>query len=291
MNAYFLVIIEDILLSVVFACQKKYQNISGSRMKAGLFYNGLTGLFSAVMFLFINQFDVKITGYSILMAALFATVIMLYIILGFKIMEKGNMSLYTLFLMAGGMTVPYVWGVIFLNEELTLLRTLGLLVIIAAVTVANASGEKTDKKQLLLCVAVFFLNGTASVISKTHQISPAQEVVTSPDFAFLVMTFKAVACSLLILFNRKKFFVETKEGISFQKILPVIVLASLADGISYMCQLMGAAALPATVLFPLVTGGTVILSAFAGFLAFREKPSQKQWIGVALCFVGTLLFL
>jgi len=39
------------------------------------------------------------------------------------------MSLYTLFLMSGGMTVPYVWGVAFLDEDLTLFRTLGLLLI------------------------------------------------------------------------------------------------------------------------------------------------------------------
>ena len=39
------------------------------------------------------------------------------------------MSLYTLFLMSGGMTVPYVWGVAFLNEDLTLFGILGLLLI------------------------------------------------------------------------------------------------------------------------------------------------------------------
>ena len=51
-------------------------------------------------------------------------------------MENGSMSLYTLFLMSGGMTVPYIWGVLFLNEKLTIFRTLGLVAIIAAIIIA-----------------------------------------------------------------------------------------------------------------------------------------------------------
>ena len=67
-----------------------------------------------------------------------AKILMLYIFIGFRIMENGSMSLYTLFLMSGGMTVPYVWGVLFLNEELTILRTLGLLSIITAIIISNS---------------------------------------------------------------------------------------------------------------------------------------------------------
>ena len=113
MNAYILIIIADIFLAANFVFQKIYQKTAGTSVKAGLIYNALTGVFSALLFLVMNQFQIKLTGFSVLMAAIFAVVVMLYIFIGFRIMEKKNMALYTLFLMSGGMTVPYIFGVLF----------------------------------------------------------------------------------------------------------------------------------------------------------------------------------
>ena len=290
MDAYLLIIIADILLAATFVFQKKYQSLAGTSMKAGLVYNSIAGLFSAIMFLCINRFDVKITGFSFLMAAIFATVIILYIFIGFKLMEKGCMSLYTLFLMAGGMTVPYIWGVLFLNEDLTIIRSIGLIVIIVAICISNSGSNKTDKKLIIMCITVFLLNGASSVISKMHQINPVSQVVTSPDFAFLVMTIKSVVCFVILFANRKRFCSDSSK-VSFGAILPVVFFAAIMDGISYMLQLIGATQLPASVLYPMVTGGSVIITSLAAVAVFREKLSLRQWIGVAVCFVGTLFFL
>ena len=41
-----------------------------------------------------NKFDIKISLFSFVMAAIFAIVITLYIIIGFKVMEKENMSVF-----------------------------------------------------------------------------------------------------------------------------------------------------------------------------------------------------
>ncbi|MBE7036108.1 MAG: EamA family transporter [Clostridia bacterium] len=291
MNAYILIIMADLLLAANFVFQKRYQKLFGTSLKAGLVYNALMGVFSAVMFLCINRFEIRITGFSFLMAVIFATVVMLYIFVGFKLMEKGSMSIYTLFLMAGGMTVPYVWGVLFLDEKLTLIRTIGLLAIIAAIGISNSGAKKTDKKQIIMCVAVFLLNGVASVTSKMHQINPVSQVVTSPDFAFLVMVVKAVMCSIILFINRKQFAGDDRKISQVKTILPIVLLAAMTDGLSYMLQLIGATQLPATVLYPMVTGGSVILTSLAGVIVFKEKLSARQWIGVAICFMGTLFFL
>lgn len=63
------------------------------------------------------------------------------------------------------------------------------------------------------------------------------------------------------------------------------------DGLSYMLQLIGAESLPASVLYPFITGGSIILTSFAGVAVFKEKLTIRQWLAVAVCFVGTLLFL
>ena len=291
MYFYFLIIIADIFLAATFGLQKKYQKSAGTSIKAGLVYNILIGFFSACMFLIINKFHVEIRLYSVLLAIAFSGAIMLYTFIGFRIVEKGNMSLYTIFLMSGGMTVPYIWGVAFLGEDLTLMRTLGLIAIIAATIVSGSKSGKFDKKQILMCISVFILNGIASVISKTHQISDVSKIVTAPDFAFIVMLSKCVICSVILLLGYTGAKSDSKNKMSFKKIVLIIFAAAIFDGISYMLQLVCATEVPATVLYPMVTGISVILSALVGKFFFKEEIAKKQYVGIGLCFIGTLLFL
>lgn len=291
MNSYILVIFADILLAMTFVIQKKYQLKVGVSVKSSLVYTVLTGLFSAIIFLVINGFKVRATWFSLVMAIAFTIVVTAYTLIGFRIMEKGSMSIYTLFLMSGGMTVPYIYGVAFLNEELTFIRTLGLLLIITAISVSNFTKRKTDKEQIFLCIAVFFINGASSVISKIHQISPASKMVSSSDFVFLVMTARTIIGLIPVLLKKEKEeSIKVKSG-SLWFLIFLIFLAAAANGVSFMLQLIGAADLPATVLYPLVTGGTIILSSFADLLVFKAKLSPKQWVGTGIAFVGTFMFL
>lgn len=279
------------MLAGNFVFQKKYQKTAGASIKSGVIYNALTGIFSTLIFLIINKFKIDVVPYSCVMAAVFSTALMTYMFIGFKIMENGNMSLYTLFLMTGGMTVPYLWGILFLGEEITAARIVGVVIIIAAVVIFNSGGEKPDKKQFLLCVAVFFLNGITSVTSKMHQISSASAVVSSPEFAWIAMMFKAVICIAALVIFKNKLYINRTDTKKIKSILPIVIFASVFDGLSYMLQLIGAESLPASVLYPFITGGSIILTSFAGVVVFKERLTIRQWLAVAACFVGTLLFI
>ena len=85
----------------------------------------------------------------------------------------------------------------------------------------------------------------------------------------------------------------TIERLAYKPLRQATSLAVLitAIGISYLLQLTGAAELPATVLYPMVTGGSIIFSALSGRVFFKEKLSVYQLVSIGLCFVGTLLFL
>ena len=289
MNPYLLIVLADILLAFDFAFQKKYQKTAGTTIKAGLVFNALVGVFSALVYLIINKFTIHILPFSVVMATLFTVFVMVYVFIGFKIMEKVSMSLYTLFLMAGGMIVPFVAGVIFWDEPLSVLRVLGLLAIVGAMVISNSDGSKFDKRQILLCVLVFFLNGFVSVTAKAHQISEAGRLVTSADFGFIAMVTKAIICSVALLFVGKK--EASPEKLPIGKGAVISAFSAIAGGLSFFLQLIGAVDVPATVLYPMITGGCVVLSSLAGLVFFKEKIEKRQWIAIAICCVGTLLFL
>lgn len=286
---YIMITLSTVLLAVNFAFSKIYQDKEGTAVVKGLYFNVLTGVFTALAFFVICGFKIEFTPYSITMATIKEILVVLYTILGFKIMERGSMALYTLFLMSGGMTVPYVWGIAFLNEPFTILRLFGLIFILLGVVVPNISKEKTDIKQLALCVGVFFVNGFVSVVSKHHQIETIYPTVGADTFVLLGGIAKFIFIGIVYLLVRKKTNIE-KEKVS-PKMIVVIALASVVSGVSFLMQLWGASTLPATVLYPFITGGTVLFTSIAGVIFFKDKLSIKMILSIIFCLVGTLLFL
>ncbi len=291
---YFMLCSSALLLALDFALNKLYQQKAGTSIRAGLGFNALLGGICTLIFFAIGGFSVKITWYSLLMAAGMAILVMLYNLIGFRIMKMGSMAIYTLFLMTGGMVVPYIWGLAFWNEPFSLLRLLGLLLIIVAVFLSNVSKEKIGTWQILMCAAVFLINGFTSVISKAHQIELNFETVDLITFIMWFNTCKFVLAGIayLIACCKKKETAEKKgEKAKLSSILPIILGSAILSGGAFVLQLLSASKLPATVLFPIQTGGTMILSSLAGVVFFREKLSKSIMIGLSICFVGTLLFL
>ena len=130
MESYLLIIGATVLLALDFALSKKYQGKVGTSAKAGLFFNCANGLLTAIVFFCIGGFKLSFSLYSLIMAALMSAFAMCYSIIGFKVLKMGSMSLYTVFLMTGGMILPYIYGTIFLNEKFSVLRLIGLLLIL-----------------------------------------------------------------------------------------------------------------------------------------------------------------
>lgn len=284
---YLLVIIATVLLAFDFALQKKYQAGEGADISAGLKFNALNGLFTAFIFFALSGFKAEFSLFSVILAFLMSLFGMLYVALGFKILKGNGMAVYSLFLMSGGMLLPYLFGVLFLSEPLTVLRIIGVLLILLAVILSNKTKLKLKVSFFLLCLSVFILNGLVSIISKCHQINITFNPVSSTAFVMYSGIGKFLFSSVALLFCKSK----GKLSFSSKNTAFIVVGSALIGGLSYMLQLIGAKELPATVLYPIVTGGSIIFSALSGKVFFKEKLSLYQIISIVLCFAGTLLFL
>lgn len=281
---YMYVIVATILLAFEFAFSKKYQSMEGVDLAAGLRFNVFSGLISALIMWALLGFKLEWSGYSVVLALGLSLCALSYSLLSFQVLKLGGMALYSTFLMSGGMLLPYVFGVFFLDETVSLFRIVGVLVILCAVILSNFSKEKVSIRLILLCVAVFILNGCVSIISKCHQIS-AQATVSSTAFVMYAGICKSLLSAALLVFFPKPVKLQRKLS------LGVVAGAAIIGAVSYLLQLIGARALPASVLYPIVTGGSIIFSAIAGRVSFKEHLSRRQILGIILCFVGTLLFL
>ncbi len=292
MQYYLLLLLADGLLALNFAVTKAYQRQAGAALTAGLWFNLLLGLITAVAFWAGNGFRVEVSPYSVAMAAAAAALGVGYTLVGFQILRRDSVALYTVFLMCGGMTVPYLWGLLFLGEAVSWRGILGLLLILVSVWLTHGGGKCADRRQLGLCGLVFLLNGFVSVVSKEHQVHPGG--VSAVSFLVLNSSFKAIFSGALLLGLRLR---RPSAGVSAApvpltlSVVGWIALSALLGGGSYLCQLVAAAALPATVVYPIVTGGSILLTVAAGWIFFRERVSGKMWIGIGLCILGTGLFI
>ena len=299
MGPYLMLLGAAVLLAAMFSLNKIYQKQNGTSLQAGFGFSALLGLFSASLFFCINGFSAGFSGFSLLLAGMITVFAVGYTLLGFQIIKNGSMTVYTLFLMAGGMAVPYLWGLLFLNEPFSWKRTAGLIMIIGAIVLSNWSGkkEKTKISTLLACVAVFFLNGGTSVVSKLHQIETNEPTVSTTEFIILSGLCKFVlagGCWLILRTTRGKRNNAAPGEIQERKLwvlLLIIVGAAVADGLSYLLQLLGASSLPATVLYPFVTGGSIAFSALVDRIIFKTKIIPRMAVGILLCVLGTILFL
>lgn len=301
---YLLMLVGVIILAANFSFQKLYQKHVGSSVVKGLFFNTLNGIITAVVFFFIHLalFGIEGFGFSlfaIVCATAMSAFCFLYVMFGFKMMKKGAMTNYTLFLMSGGMIIPYLFGIVFLGEFSTLsgwqiaLRIVGLLLVVSGVVISNRAKEKNSnlKAIILLGVLIFLLNGGGSVASKVHQLPEFADVAASTTgFVFIQGFVQAILCSSALAVIGPKHKDELKAIPKF-KSLGCASGNALGSGIYVIIQLLCASELPASVLFPMITGGTIIVSALAGRFVFKEKINKNTLLGIILCFVGTLFFL
>ncbi len=285
-----MIIFSSILTSIDVLISKLYQKQNNSSiLYGGLKFNFFVGLFSSIIFLIINKFRVEFTLFSCISAVVMTAIAVIYIIIGFKILDCGKAAHYTFFRMTGAMIVPYIWGLCFLGEKFSFMRIIGLILIIEAVFLVNSDRSNVNLKNVLMCITVFFLAGCVSVISKQHSISV--NAVSPLEYVILTSFVKIILCGTLLLFLRKK---ENRKLTTSEKNIfaPVYcALSAILTGIGYMIQLVCAKDMPATVIYPVITGGTIIFSAIFARIAFKEKLSKKDITAISICFVGTCMFL
>ncbi len=291
---YLYLVISVILLAVNFSIAKVYQQDNGTSLLSGTKYNFLIAIASAVIFFGVNKFNFEINGFSFCVAAGQAFCVNMYTLIGFKLIKESSLSTYTFFLMTGGMVLPYIYGLAFLNEEPSVLRTVGLVVIIVSIILVNGCVKKINPKQLLMCVAVFALNGGTSIFSKLHQISPI--AISSNGYVAWSSALKAVISgvmliALLLVFGKGDKKSEEAQVKLNAKSVILILLSAAISGASYFLQLVGAITIDASVLYPMITGGAIFFTMLADIIVFKEKPTKSMILGAVLVIAGTCMFL
>jgi hypothetical protein len=280
---YTLVIISTILFSLQFLFTQRFQETSGTGMKPTLVFSLYKSLVIILMMLLISGFKIQFSWFSLLMATVYAVSSMAMSYYSLKAFAVANLSVYSVFSMLGGMILPFFLGVLFFDEGDKLVFKIICCALIVVAVLLNVKSGKQDKKALFYYFAVFVLNGMSGVISKLHQSSSLSPVDSSSFMLWsAVVTVVLSAAWLLIAYRQiplikgKNIFFVTGYGV-FNGLGNLFLLIALS----------GENGLPASVQYPLVTGGVMVCSTIISTIR-KEKLTAREYIATFIALLASI---
>lgn len=280
MQYYLLVSAATVLFALQFLFNQKFEEERGNSLKSALEFTLYKSIVIIVMMLVISGFKIIITPLSVGLAVIYAAACILMTYFSMKAFAVANLSVYSVFSMLGGMLLPFLAGVGFYNEELTPFKIICCVLIVVSVLL-NLRGGKQSKKAFLYYMAVFILNGSVGVISKIHQSSELPHT-DSTGFMFLTSAVSVIISALWLLVQHKKIPLIKGKSLGFAAGYGIF------NGVGNWLLLISLVNLPASVQYPLVTGGVMVFSTIISMIR-KEKLAKTDYIAAAISFVASVL--
>ena len=277
---YALVFGATILFALQFLFNQKFETVRGSDLKSALEFTLYKNSVIVIMMLIISGFKIVITPFSAALSVVYAAACILMTYFSLKAFAVANLSVYSVFSMLGGMLLPFLLGVGFYNEKLTVFKIV-CCVLIAISVLLNLKGGKQSKKAFLYYMAVFVLNGGVGVISTIHQNSDLPHT-DSTGFMFLSSLAGVIIGALWMMIKYKKIPLIKGKALLYTSGYGVF------NGVGNWLLLVSLIHLPASVQYPLVTGGVMVFSTVISIIR-KEKLTKTDYIAAAVSFIASVL--
>lgn len=278
---YGLVMLSVVIFGFNFACTDKLRSYCGSGLGAAIFTTSVGSLFSSFVLFTLNGFRFEFSPIAAAVAVSAAVSGILFTFCSYKALDVINLSLYSLFSMLGGMTLPFVVGIIFFDESLTVAKAVCFAVIVLALAIVTTGG-KTKKNGYVFYAGVFVLNGLSGVLTTVYKRLDGTNV-SSTGYTLLVAVSSACMSAVFLPF----FINEIKRISKPFKAVGITVLNGLANRFANLILAVALAVLPASAQYPMVTGGVIIVSTIIAAFT-KKKPTKREIISVILSFAGIL---
>jgi drug/metabolite transporter (DMT)-like permease len=265
-----------------FALNDLYRKRRGSSIRASIEASFVGSLAGIVCLLILGGFKLEFTPFTLLVALLAASNRIAFTFFSFKALSSINLSLYSLFSMLGGMMLPFVQGIVFYGEKITLAKVVCVIIICVALALTVKRGDKS--RGYVYYIGVFVLNGMSGVLSKIFSESSLPKASAAGYSLWISIGTVAISGVVWLALARKKQSNVAKYN------LGDCAVGAVNGGMSAVanCLLVIAlASVDASVQYPAVTGGVMIVSTLICFFGER-KPSKKELVSIALAFCGTL---
>lgn len=217
--------------------------------------------------------------YTMLFGAIYGISLCISMHTGFKALSIGPMAL-TSVIASFSLIIPFVFGIAFWNESLTLLKLIGIILLLFSILLINIKKENGfSAKWLFYALTTLLSNGICSVIQKMHQIK-------FPSLYKAEFMFWALLCVSIILLLTYKAKEREQTNLKFSLLGTA---SGIANCLANYIVLYLSATENASVLFPIVAIANIITVWIIGILLFKERLKILQTIGLFMGIISVVL--
>lgn len=262
---------------------------------------------------FSKQYDVKAKHFNLWLfssATILGSAVYFLICIGFKIIFVKELIIYAFFFAlcyAGTMvasvlalkeglyattmlihsysiTIPTLFGVIFLHENVGILWYIGFALTCISIYILNNSGKEDGSfsfKWLFYVIVSFVCNGVAVIVLKLQQI----RFGTVYDNLFMVYSMLPLIIVFLVagVFRRKSLRYEWKQALLYG------IPRGAINGVCNFLNLIILGMIPTAVYYPMSSSFSLVGTCIISVIFFREKFSKKKLVACVLGLIAGIL--
>lgn len=253
------------------------------RITGGVYtYTAVAGLGTIFFFLITSKdlnFQVGIIPYAVWFGAsyLLASIFML------KAIAAGSLSL-TALVTNCSLIIPTLYGLIFLQEKGSLFLYLGIVLLIAALVLVNKTSVSSPiTGKWLFYVSVAFLgNGMCTISQKAQQLAfDGQGKNELMIIALGIVVLVNFVLAMIYELGKLKKFAKAALITGFP--------GGLSNGVVNLFVMIMLGRMPTSTVFPLISGGGIVLTYLVSRFFYKEKLSRGQTVGFILGILSVVL--
>lgn len=264
------------------ASNKWFNKTGGSAVP----FNALKALSAFVLLGAVSVPRIVLHGPTALYGGVYGAALCLSMYCGYRAMCLGPMAL-TSMIASLSVAIPVLWGVFVRGEPFHILKAAAFICLVAAMVLTNirrGGGQNVfvNRRAWAIFLALTYLcNGVCSVLQKEHQSRwPGQYTGEFMLTAMLLCSLLFLTAALVKLPLREFLRMKGKR---------YGVLAGVCNGLANFWTLTLAGAELASVLFPVISAGTIFGSMLCGRLVFREKLGTAQVFALVFGIAAVIL--
>ena len=262
------------ITALTVTCQDIFKKKFNQKCNTGVFsFGGMISFFAMLFFIAVNRdwsYSVSQLFYSFGFAVAYTTAT-LFAVLAIK---YGSLAKTTL-IVSCSLLIPSFYGIIFLGEPVGVKLILGTVLLVVALIMINYEKDTspTSLKWAIFALLAFVGNGMCSVVQKIEQNTFGNE----GQNVFMIVALAMVTVMLFVMSLASK-----EERRERKRVLRVgwlwAALCGVCNGLCNYLVLYLNPRLAASVMFPVISAGSVVLVFFYATLIQREKFNIRQKI-------------
>ncbi len=295
-----LLAIPILLVSLQTVSSKEYQKEVGITSYFTSLMNVFASISGFLIVFSVNGFRIRLQPESIIIGIVLAVSTLIYREFQVKAMGFGPVAALTIVNFSAQSLGPFVYGISFLNEDLTVFKICGVILMLVSMLPLMKNGTCKISNPLKFWINSMIVFVTCVIINvsvKMNQVVSSKEFTNDfISFYYLVFIGLSIAVFSANALHKKKSDNKSSDGEKFsvaktinKKIILWGTLIGVFNVTANIISQRLASVIDASIQFPIMSSGQIITTVLLSMLLFKEKPTRNTVISIVLNISSIIL--